>query len=533
MPAPTPRSDEIEAAAAAANIHDFIVALPDGYATEVGERGMRLSGGERQRISLARAFLKDAPILILDEPTSSVDVKTEAVIMEAMERLMSGRTSFMIAHRLSTLEVCDLRLEMDGGRVVTRRGPRRPSAAPASPRQDAQDHPRSSAWQSLGGAQPRRVEVLKESKRSRKPGVYRLEGAGPGGSPVIAKICKRKTAEIESAVYEELLPNLPMPSLRYYGKVRDGDRQHCWLFMDDAGDERHWPLEPEHRRLAARWLATIQLHAGEFVQTSALPDRGPRHYLVHLLNAREEIERHLRRPSAAADGPLVLGDLLAMLDLLESRWPEVAAFCDTLPRTLVHGDLVPKNMRILRDGRNIGLAVFDWETAGLGVQAPDLAQLLEPQRSWYARRKPLKRIDRFSANPCLDTYRSVLAGSAMELDTETSRNRPRSETCSVAWPASTGPARRPPPTWYPVDDFRVYSEWLGNAMQIAGWSAPGRRVLEPTMTSAQLDVTLGVRAADLPAGSTWRAVGPARRSGAAEGQRPSPGRRHRRLANAR
>ena len=86
---------------------------------------MGLSGGERQRISLARAFLKDAPILILDEPTSSVDVETEAVIMEAMERLMAGRTSFMIAHRLSTLEVCDLRLAIDQGRD------RRESARPA------------------------------------------------------------------------------------------------------------------------------------------------------------------------------------------------------------------------------------------------------------------------------------------------------------------------------------------------------------------------------------------------------------------
>ena len=84
-------------------------ALPEGYDTSVGERGMRLSGGERQRISLARAFLKDAPILILDEPTSSVDANTEAAIMEAMERLMQGRTTFMIAHRLSTLENCDAR----------------------------------------------------------------------------------------------------------------------------------------------------------------------------------------------------------------------------------------------------------------------------------------------------------------------------------------------------------------------------------------------------------------------------------------
>ena len=79
---------------------------------------MRVSGGERQRISLARAFLRDAPILLLDEPTSSVDVKTEAGIMDAMDRLMRGRTTIMIAHRLSTLENCDLRLELDRGEVI-------------------------------------------------------------------------------------------------------------------------------------------------------------------------------------------------------------------------------------------------------------------------------------------------------------------------------------------------------------------------------------------------------------------------------
>jgi ATP-binding cassette subfamily B protein len=107
--------EEIIAAAKAADAHDFITAMPDGYDTRVGERGMRLSGGERQRISLARAFLKGAPVLILDEPTSSVDLKTEAAIMAAMDRLMRGRTAFMIAHRLSTLEGCDILLEIDNG----------------------------------------------------------------------------------------------------------------------------------------------------------------------------------------------------------------------------------------------------------------------------------------------------------------------------------------------------------------------------------------------------------------------------------
>ncbi len=110
-------ADDVEAAARAAGVHDFIAGLPDGYETPVGERGLSLSGGERQRISLARAFLKDAPILILDEPTSSVDVATETGIMAAMERLMAGRTTFMIAHRLSTLEGCDVRLEVREGSV--------------------------------------------------------------------------------------------------------------------------------------------------------------------------------------------------------------------------------------------------------------------------------------------------------------------------------------------------------------------------------------------------------------------------------
>ena len=110
--------EEIVRAAKLANAHNFIMGLPDGYQTLVGERGMRLSGGERQRISLARAFLKDAPILILDEPTSAVDIATEAAIMEAMERLMCGRTTFMIAHRLSTLEKCDLQLQLENGCLV-------------------------------------------------------------------------------------------------------------------------------------------------------------------------------------------------------------------------------------------------------------------------------------------------------------------------------------------------------------------------------------------------------------------------------
>jgi ATP-binding cassette subfamily B protein len=108
---------EIVQAARLANADDFIRNLPDGYQSQVGERGMKLSGGERQRISLARAFLTGAPFLILDEPTSSVDVNTERLILEAMDRLKKGRTTFIIAHRLSTVESCDVRLHVEEGTV--------------------------------------------------------------------------------------------------------------------------------------------------------------------------------------------------------------------------------------------------------------------------------------------------------------------------------------------------------------------------------------------------------------------------------
>jgi ATP-binding cassette, subfamily B, bacterial len=112
--------EQVREAARAANADEFISRLPDGYATEIGERGAQLSGGERQRICVARAFLKDAPVLILDEPTSSIDSKTERVILDALDDLMVGRTSFMIAHRLSTVRHADQILVLEHGRIAER-----------------------------------------------------------------------------------------------------------------------------------------------------------------------------------------------------------------------------------------------------------------------------------------------------------------------------------------------------------------------------------------------------------------------------
>ena len=110
--------EEIEAAARDAGAHDFVEAMPQGYLTRVGEFGVRLSGGQRQRIAIARAMLKDAPILLLDEATSALDTETERLVQAALERLKQGRTTVVIAHRLSTVANADVIHVIDKGRVI-------------------------------------------------------------------------------------------------------------------------------------------------------------------------------------------------------------------------------------------------------------------------------------------------------------------------------------------------------------------------------------------------------------------------------
>jgi len=110
--------EQIQAAAKAAGAHEFIAELPQGYDTKIGERGVSLSGGQRQRISIARAFLKDAPVLIMDEPTSALDAQTETHLLEALERLKHGRTTIIIAHRLSTIRGADRIVVMSRGTIV-------------------------------------------------------------------------------------------------------------------------------------------------------------------------------------------------------------------------------------------------------------------------------------------------------------------------------------------------------------------------------------------------------------------------------
>src|SRR3989441_5556939 len=181
---PEATRDELIAAAQAANAHEFIVRLPQAYDTQVGERGVQLSGGQRQRIAIARAFLKDSPVLILDEPTSAVDAEAEAAIVEAIRRLMRGRTVILITHRSRLLERCTELIALENGRVVADT-PRAaaviaPIAGPAAVRErraTLKSHPAVQAWGQLHpDSEPLRIEPRRVRKPKNK--IHRVLGAG-------------------------------------------------------------------------------------------------------------------------------------------------------------------------------------------------------------------------------------------------------------------------------------------------------------------------------------------------------------------
>src|SRR5207302_7175120 len=348
---PEATRDELIAAAQAANAHEFIVRLPQAYHTQVGERGVQLSGGQRQRIAIARAFLKDSPVLILDEPTSAVDTEAEAAILGAIRRLMRGRTVILITHRSSMLESCAALVVLENGRLVpdtTRPAPMVvPVAGPAAGRErqsTLMSHPAVHAWRQLyPHDEPRGITAVRIGRRRK---VFRLQGAGPDGSAVIAKRSRKAKALIERTVYEEILPRVTVPSLRYYGFLADPDAEYCWLFLEEATGARYSRLLPAERAQVARWLGLLHTAAAEAAAKAQLPDGGPGRYREFLRSASEEIQKHLGNPVLNPDDVAVLEEVLARLTELDAHWNRMEQLCDGVPQTLVHGDFNGKNLRL-------------------------------------------------------------------------------------------------------------------------------------------------------------------------------------------
>jgi len=252
----------------------------------------------------------------------------------------------------------------------------------------------ATAWRDLRPelGEPERIEILKGRKERKM--VFRLVGAGPSRTDVIAKRYRLTTGLVERAIYDVVLPRLPVPSLRSHGFVEEADGTRCWLFLEDAGGEPYSVSVEDHRRLAGRWLGLLHTSAPQ-APAAGLPDRGPGHYLECLRTARARIAAHRENATASPHRSAVLGAMLLWLDALEARWDAVERFCDAMPRTVVHGDFVPKNLRVRPGEAGLALLCFDWGCAGWGHPAADLAQ--RPASS-----------DRFSASPDLAAYWSVV-----------------------------------------------------------------------------------------------------------------------------
>jgi hypothetical protein len=239
---------------------------------------------------------------------------------------------------------------------------------------DILTHRATRAWLTLHPARnpPRRIALLAEHPKS---SVFRLESADHENSDVIAKRCKLDTGSLERTIYEEILPNVPISALQYYGSLAEPDGEHIWLFLEDAGEIQYSLADTKHQSLAAQWLGLLHTSAERLAAGVSLPDRGPDHYLAVLRAARGNILANLANPALRSDDLALLDMIVKQCTLIELHWEDVERFCEGIPKTLVHGDFVGKNVRVQHRQAGDVLLALDWETAGYGIPAPDLEYL--------------------------------------------------------------------------------------------------------------------------------------------------------------
>ncbi|HYX93316.1 MAG TPA: ABC transporter ATP-binding protein, partial [Myxococcaceae bacterium] len=374
--APGASRERIVAAALAANAHEFVERLPDGYDTQVGERGVKLSWAKRQAIILARAFLRDSPILILENPPGAVETPTDSATAVALERLKQGRTVIAIGADPSSVAGCAEVLQLKHGRIVgdTARSHftlRRPSLpGPGASRDAPLDrtrllaHPAVQAWCRLGPERPLPTRVVPakfKTHTKRKINVYRLEDVAPAGGSVIAKRCRSTAGAIERLVYEQYLPRLAVPTAGYLGSVEEpAEHGRTWIFTRELTGEPFVNDDPGHRVYAARWLAALHAGAHAIGRHPEIPASDSRRYLEHLRHARELIHTHVNNPILMPEDVALLETLLGRLDDLERGWDRLESWCAGAPQTLVHGDFSSKNIFVNSTGGQPGIVVYDW-----------------------------------------------------------------------------------------------------------------------------------------------------------------------------
>lgn len=234
-------------------------------------------------------------------------------------------------------------------------------------------HPAVAAWREIlpEAPDPERIEVLRQRNKS---ATYRLIGAGPNGEPIMAQRSRAVKAQIERAIYEQILPHLPITTPRYYGS-RTESPEWAWLFLEDVGDVRYCETNAEHLAIAGRWVGAMHVAATRVAAARDLPRTGPPRYQAHLRAARQAIQVHLTDAWFTADDVALLESIASALDQVEGKWRCLERACSGAPPTLVHGDFRPKNASLKNTGVTAQLYPFDWELAGWGSPAADLTQI--------------------------------------------------------------------------------------------------------------------------------------------------------------
>jgi len=246
--------------------------------------------------------------------------------------------------------------------------------------------------------------------------VCRIEGVAPGGSNIVAKWCPRADGELEAFIYSEVLDRLSMESLRCYGFIDEGTREYGWLFLEDGGITQVADKGESFPMAFARWLALLHGSASNLPIRGRLPERGPAWYLEILRAARLGLCRSLPEQVRADLDRSVAERILVYSEILERNWHVVEERCEGLPWTLVHCDLQPKNVLIRHTTSGIAFLPLDWEEAGWGAPATDLARI-DAVAYWSTARRiwasvELQQVER---QVCCGTLFQALSGVSWEL----------------------------------------------------------------------------------------------------------------------